>query len=121
MKMNFKKLFFIAITSFSLSSVFAQSTEVTDSVMVNGNCGMCKNKIEKSAKEAGATYALWNKNTKMLSIRYNPSATTQEKIEKQVAAAGYDTRNVRAPDEAYKKLEDCCQYERKDLKFENQK
>jgi len=31
----------------------------------------------------------------------------------KIAAAGYDTRDFRANDEAYKNLEECCQYKRK--------
>jgi hypothetical protein len=33
-----------------------------------------------------------------------------------VAAAGYDTEDYKASDSAYQKLDECCQYERKNLK-----
>jgi hypothetical protein len=51
----------IATTSFS------QKTK-TDSFQVSGNCGMCESKIEKAAKAAGATYAEWNKDSKIITV-----------------------------------------------------
>lgn len=79
-----------------------------------GECGMCKKKIEKSAISAGATAAEWNEDTKMLSFSYNNKKTTPVKIEQSIAAAGYDTKNITASQQAYNKLPECCHYERKD-------
>ena len=89
---------------------FAQTK--TETLKVSGECGMCKKKIEKAAKEAGASYALWNKDSKILTIKYNKASTNTAKIEKKIAGVGYDTPDFKATDEAYNKLEDCCQYER---------
>jgi mercuric ion binding protein len=89
---------------------FAQSK--TESIAVSGNCGMCKSNIEKAAKKAGATTASWNKDTKVLTIKYNSSTTDAGKIQQGVADAGYDTRDVKASDAAYNKLHACCQYDR---------
>ena len=47
-----------------------------------------------------------------LTIASNKYASA-EKIEISVAAAGYDTEHKEANAEAYKKLDECCQYERK--------
>ncbi len=91
-------------------SLFAQVK--TQTISVAGNCGMCKNKIEKAAKSAGASYANWNKDTKVLTVKYKSTSTNAAKIEKKVAAAGYDTKNYKATDEAYEKLDACCQYDR---------
>lgn len=107
-------LAFISILAFSFT--YAQSADVADSLVVNGNCGMCKKNIEKSATEAGATYAFWDRKTKMLNIKYDASKTDRRKIEQKIAEKGYDTENVKASEEAYNKLEECCQYERKELK-----
>ena len=89
---------------------FAQTK--SESIPVSGNCGMCKKKIETAAKKAGATTAVWNKDTKILTINYNSSSTNAAKIQQNVAAAGYDTRDVKASDAAYNKLDACCQYDR---------
>lgn len=97
---------FIAISLVS----FAQKK--TESIPVSGNCGMCESKIEKAAKEAGASAAEWNKDTKVLTVSYNSSSTNAVKIQQAIAKVGYDTRDFKASDEAYNKLHACCQYER---------
>jgi hypothetical protein len=97
----------IACTSFTVN---AQSK--SESVKVFGNCGMCQTRIEKAAKEAGATTAKWDAETNMLAVSYRTSITSLDKIEQKVASVGHDTKGVRANDEAYSKLHGCCQYER---------
>ncbi len=108
-----KQLLFIA--SFLLFSIFsfAQTKATTEKIKVWGNCDMCKETIEKAAKSAGATEALWNDEAKVLTVTYASSKTSNKKIQEKVAAAGYDTQDVTAPEKAYKKLHGCCQYERK--------
>jgi len=92
----------------------AQNTNKSETIKVWGNCGMCKKTIEQAAKDAGATSAAWDKNTKMLAVKYNADQTSAMKIQEKIAAAGYDTRDLIANDEAYKNLEECCQYKRKE-------
>jgi len=90
---------------------FAQKTK-TDSFQVSGNCGMCETKIEKAAKSAGATYAEWNKDTKVITVKYNSSSSNLAKIQKSIADVGYDNVGVKTTTEAYDKLHACCKYER---------
>lgn len=97
----------LAVANFS----FAQTTK-TETIPVSGNCGMCKKTIEKAAKTAGVATADWNAETKMLSVTYKDPATSSEKIQQAIAAAGYDTRDLKADDKAYDKLPACCKYER---------
>lgn len=105
------KLFSLAGLFLSITATsFAQTK--TETLKVSGECGMCKKKIEKAAKEAGASYALWDKDTKVLTIKYNKATTNTAKIEKKIAGVGYDTPDFKATDEAYNKLDECCQYER---------
>lgn len=107
------KISLFAITFMALATVsFSQQTTKSESIPVSGNCTMCKAKIEKAAKEAGASAATWNVKTKTLTIKYNSSTTNTAKIEQSVADAGYDTRDIKATDEAYNKLHACCQYDR---------
>ena len=95
----------IATTSFS------QKTK-TETFQVSGNCGMCEAKIEKAAKAAGATYADWNKDTKIITVKYNSTSSNLAKIQKSIADAGYDNVGVKTTTEAYNKLHACCQYDR---------
>ena len=110
------KLFsFVFFSIFTFQFSFAQASK-TETITVNGNCSMCKKHIEKSALAAGATTANWDKNTKFLSISYNPAISNSAKIQTAVAEAGYDTGDFKASDSAYFKLDECCQYDRKELK-----
>lgn len=98
---------FMALTMVS----FAQKTK-SEVIPVSGNCGMCEDKIEKAAKQAGASSAEWDADTKKLTVKYNSSTTNAAKIQQAIAKVGYDTRDFRATDESYNKLHGCCQYER---------
>ena len=95
----------IATTSFS------QKTK-TETFQVSGNCGMCETKIEKAAKAAGATYADWNKDTKVITVKYSSTSSNLAKIQKSIADAGYDNVGVKTTTEAYDKLHACCKYDR---------
>jgi periplasmic mercuric ion binding protein len=79
-----------------------------------GNCGMCKNKIEKSLKKEGISKASWNDETKLLVVTYDDTKITNDDIQKTVAAVGYDTEKYTADDKAYNKLPGCCKYDRKE-------
>ncbi len=100
-------------TLFSIISFAQNKTVKEESIKVWGNCGMCKSTIEKAAKSAGASSAIWNEDTKILKVKYAASKTSGTKIQQKVADAGYDTKDLTANDEAYNNLHDCCKYERK--------
>ena len=100
------------LMTFLIMSVFAFAQAPT-TIKVAGNCGMCKKHIEKAAKDAGATNANWDKVTKLLTVTFDASKTNTDKIETAIAGVGYDTEHKEASQEAYKKLDECCQYDRK--------
>ena len=80
---------------------------------VGGECEMCKDRIETAAKTVlGVKSANWEIETKMLHLNFDSSKTSSEEIQKAVAAVGHDTEKFKAPDEVYKKLPECCLYER---------
>lgn len=109
--MNIKLILgsFILVCVFSFHG-FAKNT--TDSVKVLGNCESCKARIEKAAKQAGAAKADWSDKTQVLTVSYDDASTSLLAIEKQIAFAGHDTRDVKATTQAYEKLHSCCQYDR---------
>ena len=65
---------------------------------------MCKAKIEKAAKSTGVKEASWDADKKILTVKYSSASTNAAKIQQAVAAVGYDTRDVKATDEAYDQL-----------------
>src|ERR1700754_797806 len=106
---TFKIFSLFAISLAFVSTSFAQ--DKTETIPVSGNCGMCKNNIEKAAKKAGATSADWNTESKILTVKYNSTATNAAKIQQGIAAVGYDTRDFKTTDAAYEKLHACCKYD----------
>jgi periplasmic mercuric ion binding protein len=104
--------YFLLSTLFIVLAQVGFAQEKTEKIKVSGECGMCKNKIEKAAKSGGATYALWDVAAKELTVKYSTTSSNTAKIQQSVAAAGYDTEKVKATNEAYEKLHACCKYER---------
>lgn len=105
------KLFMLAVLAMLSVSVSAQ--EKTDSFKVYGNCGMCKKRIEKTAKIDGVSAASWDAETKMLTITYDAAKASNDSIQRKIAAVGHDTEKFEADDKVYEKLPGCCLYERK--------
>jgi Cu(I)/Ag(I) efflux system membrane fusion protein len=80
---------------------------------VSGNCDMCKATIETAAGSlAGVNVANWNIESKQMHVSFNKDKTSLDKIHKAIAAAGYDTDQEVASEEAYNNLPPCCQYTR---------
>jgi len=118
--MKTTKLFISVFVAFVMAlSVSAQSgvtsktaVEKTDTLKVWGACGMCEARIEKNAKEIGATSAEWNVETKMLTVTFSTEKTNVDAISKKMAEVGHDTRKYTADDKVYNALPACCKYER---------
>jgi len=109
------KIFLVATICTAIATVgFGQKVR-TESFKVAGECGTCKKKIEKSAKEAGATNASWDMHTKVLKVTYAAGIDVST-IQRKIAEAGYDTPKFRATEDAYNGLDKCCQYDRKAVK-----
>jgi copper chaperone CopZ len=90
----------------------ASGLQKTESFKVWGNCGMCKDRIEKAVKSEGATSAAWDLKTKMLTVTFDPAKTSMEVLGKKLAAVGHDTEKFKADDKIYDALPACCKYER---------
>jgi len=78
---------------------------------VEGLCGMCKERIETTAKTVrGVESAAWNAGTKQLHLSFDKSLTNIDDVKKAIADAGHDNDKYRAPDETYNSLPECCLY-----------
>lgn len=105
------RIFSLAAIMMAYATVsFAQTK--TETFKVSGNCGMCKTKIEKAAKTAGATEATWDADKQEVTVTYSSSTTNTGKIQQKIADVGYDNAGFIATAESYKKLPGCCKYER---------
>lgn len=108
MKLLYKSLLIIVL--FAANFIFAQN--VTHAVLVKGECGMCKERIETTAKKAGAKTANWSASTKILNVEFNESETNLDTVLKKIADAGHDNERYSTTQETYNNLPDCCHYER---------
>ena len=70
--------------------------------------------IEKAAYIPGVKRAEWDSHTQILTVIYRPSKTSVEKIETSIVAVGYDAGDMKATDEDYHKLPQCCAYREQD-------
>ncbi|WP_299711029.1 cation transporter [uncultured Tenacibaculum sp.] len=87
------------------------STETTFGV--RGNCGMCKNTIEKAVNSIdGVTSAEWDKLRKEINVSFDESKTNLDVIHKAIADSGYDTDKTTGSEDAYNNLPGCCKYDR---------
>lgn len=93
------------------SQTVKQSPIVEKTVVVHGDCDMCKSLIEKTASYVkGVKKATWDKDKQILTVIFREDKTTLPAIETAIAKAGYDTENVKADEEAYQGLPTCCHY-----------
>jgi copper chaperone CopZ len=94
----------------------APATETNDAlthahIAVDGNCGVCKERIESAAKAvAGVASAEWDGDEKQLHLDFDAAETSPEAISKAVAQAGFDTQYDNAPGDVYNALPECCKY-----------
>jgi copper chaperone CopZ len=84
----------------------------TESFKVAGACGMCKTRIEKTAKENGATEAAWDSKTQLVTVTFDPAKTSVDALSKKMASVGHDTEKYKADDKVYAALPGCCHYDR---------
>ncbi len=114
--MKFIHFFFLPL----LFVLFSQTTQaqserlpkvMTDTLAVNGVCNMCKTRIEEAVMyQRGVKLAEWSAEAQQLRVIYKTKKINREEICQAVAKVGHDTELVKATDEAYQTLPDCCRY-----------
>lgn len=78
---------------------------------VQGLCGMCKERIETTAKDVpGVSSAVWDGTTKELHLDFDPAQTDLDQISRAIAKAGHDTDKHKADQKTYDALPACCKY-----------
>ena len=112
-----KKILLVLLVMLTGMAVQAQEKKKNKNakyeVEVYGNCEMCKKRIEKAAYSVpGVKSAVWHQDHQDMHLIIDENKCSVEDVKKAVAAAGHDTQDVKAKDEAYAKLHSCCQYER---------
>src|SRR4029453_9372031 len=117
MKDKYRALLYILLLYSLFNSVSAQKRTIRqDSVItfkVFGNCEMCKERIENAARGKGAISSVWDVESKLLTLNYDPKKTSPDRVEQRIADAGHDPQLKKAKDFVYNDLPDCCHYREK--------
>lgn len=101
-------LLFVSIFSFAQDGKKGQVVKFKTSAV----CGMCKATLEKGlAYEKGVDKATLDENSKVLTVQYNGTKTSVEKLKKAVNELGYDADDSPATPRAYNRLDECCKKE----------
>lgn len=87
-----------------------KDNDTTISFKVYGACEMCKERIETTTKGKAVKEAVWDENTQLLSLRYNPGKLSLEKIKERIVASGHDLEEKKADLSVYESLPLCCRY-----------
>ncbi|KOH46035.1 heavy-metal-associated domain-containing protein [Sunxiuqinia dokdonensis] len=108
-------LYFVILGLFLTLTAFAENGEKKKKVEtlefeVSGVCGACEKRIEKAALIKGVKMAEWDKHTQKIKVIYSTKKVDENAIHQAIAKAGHDTKKVKATDEAYAQLSDCCKY-----------
>ncbi len=105
-----RKIITVFFLLFAITA-FSQSKNERATLLVDGVCLMCKDRIEKACfKTKGVKSAVWEVHTHKLKLIYNARKTNLDSIEKSVVAVGHDTQKHKATDAVYNALHGCCKY-----------
>ena len=87
--------------------VFGQSD--TAYIQTSAICEMCKRTLENDVSFVkGVKKVTLDLDNKVLTVIYNSSKTSPEKIREAVTKSGYDADSLKADPKAFKRLPDCC-------------
>ena len=108
-----KKLLLLAIAIIGITTFgSAQTKKAVLNVTIQTptvQCESCKKRIEDYLKrEDGVQKATVDYKHHVAKVTYVAERTNIENIKAAIANAGYDADDVKADDEAYKKLPKCC-------------
>ncbi len=101
MHKNFTKTLLASVLFFALISINVYSEDATKEIQIqtNAHCGGCKNKIEKGLKKMdGILKSEVNLENKIVTISYNPSKISEEKINNTIADMGYSSSIIKDDD-----------------------
>ncbi len=111
-----KKLI-IVLTVLMATVTFAQNKNAKVTIEVDGVCLMCKSRIEKACLSTkGVKSANWDVKTHQLRLFFDENKTSLNTIQKNIAAVGHDTKDLKATDKAYASVHACCKYRDNDVK-----
>jgi periplasmic mercuric ion binding protein len=107
-----KKLYFLLLVAIGLGFTASaqQKKPITVKIQTPGmQCDECKKRVEDYLKyEEGVTKVVAWPKSKYVSVTYLADRTNIENIKTAIANVGYDADDVKADEDAYKKLPKTC-------------
>lgn len=104
----------VSLIGISVQAQEKKNKNAKHEIEVNGNCDMCKKRIEKAALSVkGVKSAVWHADHQDLHLIIDETKCSLEQVHEAVAKVGHDTEKVKATDDAYNNLHGCCLFERK--------
>ena len=104
-------LLFVALSSQAQEQ---KNKNAKHNIEVNGNCDMCKKRIEKAAFSVkGVKSADWHIDDHILYLIINEEKCSVTEVKQAIIKVGHDAEDLKATNEDYDKLHGCCRYERK--------
>ena len=82
---------------------------------VFGVCILCKERIEGVLKVKGVRSAVWDIDSKQLSLVYNPALVSLVKLKNRIVNAGHDLIDRKAKNIIYSQLPACCHFREIDV------
>ncbi|WP_339831616.1 heavy-metal-associated domain-containing protein [uncultured Altibacter sp.] len=112
-----KKVLLLVTVLLMTTTAFAQDKNARATIEVDGICGMCKQRIKRaSLNTKGVKSAVWSVETHQLSLIYDERKTDLATIQQNIANVGHDTHEIKATEEAYNSVHDCCKYRDEEIK-----
>lgn len=104
-------LFLVACSPKATQTTTANVNAEGEAIKVSGACNMCKKRIETAVYGlTGIKTATWSAASQSLVVSYDAKKTSNEAIQKRIAAIGHDTEMFKAEEKAYNGLPQCCHY-----------
>lgn len=104
----------VVFAGFSSQAQDKKNKNAKVNIEINGNCEMCKKRIEKAAfSVSGVKSADWHVDDHQLHLILNEEKCSILDVKNAIAKVGHDSEDVKATDADYQKLHGCCMYERK--------
>tara|TARA_B100001564_G_C20601543_1_gene652960 strand:+ start:930 stop:1292 length:363 start_codon:yes stop_codon:yes gene_type:complete len=101
----------LVLFTLAFSTVLSAQSKSDITFGVSASCGMCEERIETAYDVKGIVMADYVLKTKKLHVVYKTKVFPDVLDVHRIAAnVGHDTEKVKATDEAYNSLHNCCKY-----------
>ena len=105
----------LLVVALSTQAQEQKNKNAKHTITVNGNCEQCQRRIQKAAfAVSGVKMASWSIETHILDLTLNEEKTSIAAVKKAIAKVGHDTEGVKATQEDYDNLHNCCKYDREE-------